>query len=137
VYKAVTGQEIRDHPFEECVRDEFLTEMMKRGVDQIEGIAEPRSVQGRCWVGWQGCEIEDSGTGRGCRWSGLARKTAIALLYVGSRAKEVQAWVEEDADFVEEAGRDGQKALEGFFKSEVDWSGIESNRLCELIRVFG
>jgi hypothetical protein len=47
VCKAVTGQEIRDHPFEECVRDEFLTEMIKRGVDQIEGIAEPRSVQGR------------------------------------------------------------------------------------------
>ena len=67
----------------------------------------------------------------------MARNVAIALLYVGSRAKEVQSWVEEDADFVEEAERDGQKALERFFKREVDWSGIESNRLCELIRLFG
>jgi hypothetical protein len=45
--------------------------------------------------------------------------------------------VEEDGDFVEEVEGDGQKALERFFKSEVDWSGIESNRLYELIRVFG
>ena len=111
--------------------------MIKRGADQIEGIEEPRSEQGRCWVGWQRCEREGSGTGRVCRWSGLARNVAIALLYVGSRAKEVQSWVEEDADFVEEAERDGQKALERFFKSEVDWSGTESNRLCELIRLFG
>ena len=98
----------------------------------MEGIEEPRSEQGRCWVGWQRCEREGSGTGRVCRWSGLARNVTIALLYVGSRAKEVQSWVEEDADFVEEAEGDGQKALERFFKSEVDWSGMESNRLCEL-----
>jgi hypothetical protein len=51
VCKAVTRQEVRDHSSEECVRDEFLTEMMKRGADQIEGIEEPRSEQGRCWVG--------------------------------------------------------------------------------------
>ena len=41
--------------------------------------------------------------------------------------------MEEDADFVEEAERDRQKALERFFKSKVDWSRIESNRLYELI----
>lgn len=137
VCKAATRQEVRDHSSDECVREGFLTEMVKRGADQMEGIEEPRSEQGRCWVGLQQCEIEDLGTGRGCRWSRLARKIAIALLYVGSRAKEVQAWVEEDAEFVEGAERDGQKALERFFKSEVDWSGIESNRLCELIRLFG
>jgi len=45
----------------------------------------------------------------------------------------VQAWVEEDGEFVEGAERDGQRALERFSKSEVDWSGIGSNRLCELI----
>jgi hypothetical protein len=44
VCKVVIGQEVRDHSFEECIRDEFLTEMMKRGVDQMEGMAEPRSV---------------------------------------------------------------------------------------------
>jgi hypothetical protein len=44
VCKAATRQEVR----EECVRDEFLTEIIKRGVDQIEGIEEPRSEQGRC-----------------------------------------------------------------------------------------
>jgi len=48
VCKAATGREVRDHPFDECVRDEFLTEIMKRGADQIEGIEEPRSEQGRC-----------------------------------------------------------------------------------------
>jgi hypothetical protein len=137
VCKAATRQEVRDHSSEECVRDEFLTEMMKRGAAQIEGMEEPRSEQGRCWVGWEECEMEDLGRGFGCRWSRLARKVAMALLYVGSRAKEVQAWVEEDGEFVEGAERDGQRALERFFKSEVDWSGIESNRLCELIRVFG
>jgi hypothetical protein len=51
VYKAATRQEVRDHSFDECVRDEFLTEMMKRGADQMEGIEEPRSEQGRYWVG--------------------------------------------------------------------------------------
>jgi superfamily II DNA helicase RecQ len=51
VCKAATRQEVRDHSSEECVRDEFLTEMMKRGADQIEGMEEPRSEQGRCWVG--------------------------------------------------------------------------------------
>ena len=137
VCKAVGRSEVRNHSFDECVRDEFLTEMMKRGADQMEGIEEPRSDQGRCWVGWQRCEREGSGIGRGCRWSWLARNIAIALLYVGSRAKEVQAWVEEDAEFVEAAERDGQKALERFFKSEIDWSGIESNKLCELIWLFG
>jgi hypothetical protein len=35
------------------------------------------------------------------------------LLYVGSRAREAQAWVEEDADFVEEAERDGQSSIKG------------------------
>jgi hypothetical protein len=45
--------------------------------------------------------------------------------------------VEEDAEFVEAAERDGQKALERFFKSGIDWTGIESNKLCELIRLFG
>lgn len=103
----------------------------------MEGIEEPRSEQGRCWVGWQRCERESSGIGGVCRWSRLARNVAIALLYVGSRAKEVQVWVEEDAEFVEAAERDGQKALERFFKSEIDWSGIKSNRLCELIWLFG
>jgi hypothetical protein len=110
--------------------------MMKRGADQMERMKEPRCEQGRCWVGWQGCERKGSGTDVVCRWSRLAGNVAIALLYVGSRTTEAQAWVEEDADFVEEAERDGQKALERFFKSRVDWSGIESNRLCELIRLF-
>jgi superfamily II DNA helicase RecQ len=137
VCKAATRQEVKDHSFEDCARDEFLTEMMKRGADQIERMKEPRCEQGRCWVGWQRCERKGSGTSTVCRWSRLAGNIAIALLYVGSRAREAQAWVEEDADFVEEAERDGQKALERFFKSEVDWSGIESNRLCELIRLFG
>ena len=41
--KVATGREVRDYPFDECVRDEFLTEMIKRGADQIEGIEEPRS----------------------------------------------------------------------------------------------
>ena len=136
VCKVATGREVRDHPFDECVRDEFLTEMMKRGADQMERMKEPRCERGRCWVGWQGCEREGSGTDLVCRWSRLAGNIAIALLYVGSRATEAQAWVEEDADFVEEAERDGQKALERFFNSRVDWSGIESNRLCELIRLF-
>jgi hypothetical protein len=44
--------------------------------------------------------------------------------------------VEEDVNFVEEAERDGQKALERFLKSKVDWSRAESNRLCELIWLF-
>jgi hypothetical protein len=137
VCKVATRQEVRDHSFDECVRDEFLTEMMKRGADQMEGIEEPRSEQGRCWVGWQRCEMEGSEIGGGCRWSRLARNIAIALLYVGSRAKEVEAWVEEDVSFVEEAERDGQKALERCLKSEVDWNGTESNILCELIWLFG
>ena len=136
VCKAVTRREVKDHSFEDCVRDEFLTEMMKRGADQMERMKGPRCEQGRCWVGWQGCERKGSGTDVVCRWSRLAGNIAIALLYVGSRATEAQASVEEDADFVKEAERDGQKALERFFKSRVDWSGIESNRLCELIRLF-
>jgi hypothetical protein len=44
--------------------------------------------------------------------------------------------VEEDVNFVKEAERDGQKALERFLKSKVDWSGAESNRLCKLIWLF-
>jgi len=48
VCKAVTGREVRGHPFDECVRDEFLTEIMKRGADQMEEIEELRSDQGRC-----------------------------------------------------------------------------------------
>jgi len=43
VCKVATGREVRDHPFDEYVRDEFLTEMIKRGADQIEWIEEPRS----------------------------------------------------------------------------------------------
>jgi hypothetical protein len=43
VYKVAGRLEVRDHSFDECVRDEFLTEIMKRGADQIEGIEEPRS----------------------------------------------------------------------------------------------
>ena len=136
VCKAATREEARDHLFEDCVKDEFMTEMMKRGADQIKRMEEPSCEQGKCWVGWQQCERKGSGTNTVCRWSKLAGNIAIALLYVGSRATEAQAWVEEDADFVEEAERDGQKALERFFKREVDWSGIGSNRLCELIRLF-
>jgi superfamily II DNA or RNA helicase len=137
VCKAATREEARDHLFEDCVKDEFMTEMMKRGADQIKRMEEPSCEQGKCWVGWQQCERKGSGTNTVCRWSKLAGNIAMALLYVGSRATEAQAWVEEDADFVEEAERDGQKALERFFKREVDWSGIGSNRLCELIRLFG
>jgi len=43
VCKAATGREVRGYLFDKCVRDEFLTEMMKRGADQMEGIEEPRS----------------------------------------------------------------------------------------------
>ena len=43
VCKAAVRSEVRDYSFDECVRDEFLTEIMKRGADQIEGIEEPRS----------------------------------------------------------------------------------------------
>ena len=73
----------------------------------------------------------------GCRKSRLARNVAIALLYVGSRAKEVQTWAEEDAEFVEGVERDGQKALEEFFKRVVDRGNVKSNKLCELIWRFG
>jgi hypothetical protein len=43
VCKAATRSEARDHSFNEYVRDEFLTEIMKRGADQMGGIEEPRS----------------------------------------------------------------------------------------------
>jgi hypothetical protein len=69
----------------------------------------------------------------GCRLSQLAGQVAIALLNVSSRAEEVQGWVEEDGDFVREAERDGQEALEGFLKGTADWGRVESDRLCELI----
>jgi hypothetical protein len=73
----------------------------------------------------------------GCRLSQLAGQVAIALLYVSSRAEEVQGWVEEDGGLVREAERDGQEALEGFLKSTADWDRVESDRLCELIWRFG
>ena len=40
--KAVIRREVKDHSFEDYIRDEFLTEMIKRGADQIERIEEPR-----------------------------------------------------------------------------------------------
>jgi hypothetical protein len=43
VCKVAGRSEVRDHSFDEYIRDEFLTEMMKRGADQIEGTEEPRS----------------------------------------------------------------------------------------------
>jgi hypothetical protein len=43
VCKAAGRSEVRDHSFDKCVRDKFLTEMIKRGADQIEGTEEPRS----------------------------------------------------------------------------------------------
>jgi len=137
VCKAAVGWEIRDHTFNDCARDEFATEMMKRGANQMRAMEEPRGEQGKCWVGWQRCEKEEAGEKEGCRFSRLAREVAIALLYVSSRAEEVQAWIEEDGNLLREVERDGQKALEGFLKGAADWDGIESNRLCELIWRFG
>jgi hypothetical protein len=63
----------------------------------------------------------------------LVGQVAIALLNVSLRAEEVQGLVEEDGDFVREAERDGQEALEGFLKGTADWGRVESDRLCELI----
>ena len=137
VCKAATGRELRDHSSNECTRDQFLTEMTKRGADQMALMKEPRCEGGRCWVACQDCKGDGVEMSAGCRKSRLARNVAIALLYVGSRAKEVQTWAEEDAEFVEGVERDGQKALEGFFKRVVDWGNVKSNKLCELIWRFG
>lgn len=137
VCKAATGRELRDHSSNECTRDQFLTEMMKRGADQMALMKEPRCEGGRCWVACQDCKGYGVEMSAGCRKSRLARNVAIALLYVGSRAKEVQTWAEEDAEFVEGVERDGQKALEEFFKRVVDRGNVKSNKLCELIWRFG
>lgn len=136
ICKAAAGVERRSHSSEHCVRDDFLTEMLNQGKKQMRAMEEPMSEQGKCWVGWQRCENQ-SGSRGFCRWSDLAREIAITLLYVGSRAQEVQDWIREDDEFVREVEDDGQKALEGFFKRRVDWGEVESNMLCELIRRFG
>lgn len=50
VCKAAIREEVRDHLFEDYIKDEFITEMIKRGADQIKRIEEPSCEQGKCWV---------------------------------------------------------------------------------------
>lgn len=125
------------------MRDDEKKAIALEGIRQMHAIEQPEGEQGRCWVGWQRCEVEANKVGandarsRICTWSRIARTTAITILYVGSRAEEAQGWVAQDERFLDEVEEDGFGALERFFKREVDWGGVKSNMLCELIWRFG
>lgn len=137
VCKAMTGFEARGHQVANCPRGAFAQGMVVKGLEQMSRMAAPVCEQGRCWVGWQRCNIEwETGI---CRWSQLAGSVTITILYAGSGATEAQAWVARDKQFGEEMerGRDGSEALRRFFRRATDWNGVESNLLCELIWQYG
>jgi superfamily II DNA or RNA helicase len=122
------------HVTERCVRDAHLAGMMQAGVEQMERMGEPACEQGRCWVGWVRCERVN----RKCRWSGLAGRVGIGLLYVGKERERVQEWVSRVGEFAGETEQEGLEALERVFKGEVEWErGVQSNMLCEMIWRFG
>ena len=136
--KVTTGFEASDHRIEGCIQDDEKKAIILEGIKQIRVMNEPIGEQGKCWVGWQRCEIEANGEqGRICKWSRMARTIAITVLYVGSRAEEAQEWVAQDERFLSEVEEDGFGALKRFLKQEVDWNGVKSNMLCELVWRFG
>ena len=124
------------HTAEQCMVDGQLAAMMQMGMQQMEQMEEPGWEQGRCWVGWVRCER----VGRKCRWSRLAGRVGIGLLYAGKDRLRVQEWVQAKArgEFVAGGAEEAVAGLQRFFRRAIEWKGgIASNMLCEMVWEFG